>query len=165
MENVITRHICPQGPSAIERCEARLQHTQFRWLVTGSAGFIGSHLVQRLLELDQMVISVDNLSTGHRRNLEEVAAVVGPHRARAHQFIAGDICDPGLCTRLAENVDFVLHQAALGSVPRSLDDPMAAHRSNVEGFVNILLACRDAGVQRLVYAGSSAVYGDHAGLP
>jgi len=158
-------HADQRAGSALDRCMERLRQTPMRWLVTGSAGFIGSHLVQRLLELDQVVVSVDNFSTGHHRNLDEISRAVGPERARAHQLVEGDICDLTLCRRLTQNVDFVLHQAALGSVPRSIDDPIATHRSNVDGFLNILVACRDAGVRRLVYAGSSAVYGDHAGLP
>src|SRR5689334_5713089 len=162
---MISTYAAAQPRSALECCEAHLQRNQFRWLVTGSAGFIGSHLVQRLLELNQLVTSVDNFSAGQPRNLEDVAMLVGPNRARAHRFIEGDIRDLELCRRLTANADFVLHQAALGSVPRSVHDPIAAHRSNVDGFLNILIACKEANVRRLVYAGSSAVYGDHAGLP
>ena len=149
----------------MDGCTARLQQTRFHWLVTGSAGFIGSHLVQALLELDQTVTSIDNFSTGHHANLQEITAAVGPDRARSHRFIEGDICDLALCQRATDKVDFILHQAALGSVPRSLDEPITANRSNVDGFLNILVASRDAGVRRVIYAASSAVYGDYAGLP
>lgn len=154
-----------RGASAFERCVDSLRGRPHRWLVTGSAGFIGSHLVQRLLELDQIVVSVDNFSTGRRRNLELVAAAVGPERARSHRFIEGDIRDLALCRTACEGVDFVLHQAALGSVPRSMADPILVHQSNVDGFLNMLVAARDAGVRRMVYAASSAVYGDYPGLP
>ncbi|MBI5494830.1 MAG: SDR family oxidoreductase [Deltaproteobacteria bacterium] len=136
-----------------------------RWLVTGAAGFIGSHLVQELLQLRQDVTGLDNFATGHRRNLDDLLAQVGPENARRFTFVEGDIRDVQDCERASKDVHLVLHQAALGSVPRSLEDPRATHRANVDGFVNVMLAARDAGVKRLVYASSSSVYGDHPALP
>lgn len=135
-----------------------------RWLVTGSAGFIGSHLLQTLLELGQTVVSLDNFATGHRRNLDEVRALVGEAAWARHTFIEGDIVDPATCQHACEEVDVVLHQAALGSVPRSIDQPLATHAANATGFLNMLVAARDAQA-RFVYAASSSTYGDHPGLP
>ena len=134
------------------------------WLVTGSAGFIGSHLLETLLQHGQRVVSVDNFSTGHRANLREVELAVGKSAWRNHRFIEGDIADPQTCHAACQAVDVVLHQAALGSVPRSIADPLATHRANVTGFVNMLTAARDARA-RFVYASSSATYGDHPALP
>lgn len=136
-----------------------------RWLVTGGAGFIGSHLVEHLLRAGQDVVTLDNFATGHRRNLEEVEAAVGPDARDRHRFIEGDIRDPAACREACAGVTYVLHQAALGSVPRSIEHPADSHASNVTGFLNMLVAARDAGVQRFVYASSSSVYGDHPGLP
>jgi UDP-N-acetylglucosamine 4-epimerase len=136
-----------------------------RWLVTGSAGFIGSHLLEQLLRLDQDVLSIDNFSTGHRRNLDEVREAVGERAWQRHTFIEGDIVELDTCARACRGADIVLHQAALGSVPRSIEDPLATHAANATGFLNILVAARDAGVQRFVYAASSSTYGDHPGLP
>ena len=136
-----------------------------RWLVTGGAGFIGSHLVQALLELDQHVVSLDNFATGHRRNLAEVERAVTPAAWQRHALIEGDIIDAATCRHACDNVDVVLHQAALGSVPRSIEDPLRTHAANATGFVNMLVAARDANVGRFVYAASSSTYGDHPGLP
>jgi UDP-N-acetylglucosamine 4-epimerase len=136
-----------------------------RWLVTGGAGFIGSHLTEQLLRAGQEVVTLDNLSTGFRRNLEEVEAIVGEPARRRHRFIEGDIRDPAACREACDGVSYVLHQAALGSVPRSIERPADTHASNVTGFLEMLVAARDAGVKRFVYASSSAVYGDHPGLP
>jgi UDP-N-acetylglucosamine 4-epimerase len=130
------------------------------WLVTGAAGFIGSHLVEQLLSLGQRVVGVDNFATGNRLNLD----AVGTGRP-GFTFLEGDINDAALMARACAGVDVVLHQAALGSVPRSLKDPLATHRANVDGFVVTLLAARDAGVTRVVYASSSSVYGDDSHLP
>jgi UDP-N-acetylglucosamine 4-epimerase len=135
------------------------------WLVTGSAGFIGSHLVEHLLRNGQQVVSLDNFATGHRANLAEVAQAVGPEAWRRHRFIEATIVDPEACREACRGVDIVLHQAALGSVPRSSADPVPTHQTNVTGFVNMLVAARDAGVQRFVYASSSSIYGDDATLP
>ncbi len=131
------------------------------WLVTGGAGFIGSHLVERLLSLGQEVRVLDNLATGHKANLDEASAVA-PER---FEFLEGDIRDRAACRAACQGVDVVLHQAALGSVPRSIHDPATSHDVNVTGFLNVLDAARDSGVKRVVYASSSAVYGDHPGLP
>ena len=156
--------IVSEGDSAVAAA-ARLRERPLRWLVTGSAGFIGSHLTRSLLELDQHVISLDNLSTGFRRNLDEIRARVGSERWRRHEFVEADIADPAACRSACERVDVVLHQAALGSVPRSIEDPLRTHAANATGFLNLLVAARDARVSRFVYAASSSTYGDHPGLP
>lgn len=135
------------------------------WLVTGVAGFIGSHLLENLLMLDQAVIGLDNFSTGSRNNLELVRAAVGEECWQNFSFIEGDIRSLEMCRTACHSVDIVLHQAALGSVPRSVDDPISSNESNVNGFLNMLVAARDAGVSRLVYASSSAIYGDDLRLP
>ncbi|MCX6922055.1 MAG: SDR family oxidoreductase [Verrucomicrobia bacterium] len=145
-------------------------HTEMRagpktWLVTGVAGFIGSNLLEALLKLDQRVTGLDNFSTGKQKNLEEVKTLVPAAQWARFQFLEGDIGDPAACHRACAGVDFVLHQAALGSVPRSITDPGSSHRSNVTGFLNMLLAARDAKVKRFVYASSSSIYGDDPGLP
>ena len=136
-----------------------------RWLVTGSAGFIGSHLLETLLRAGQHVISLDNFSTGHRENLDAVRRLVGEAAWQRHGFVEGDIADPDVCAAACEGVELVLHQAALGSVPRSILDPLTTHRSNATGFLNVLVAARDAGAQRFVYAASSSTYGDSPALP
>ena len=138
---------------------------QRTWLVTGSAGFIGSHLVEHLLRRGQQVVSLDNFATGHRANLAEVEQAVGRDAWRRHRFIEASIVDPAACREACRGVDIVLHQAALGSVPRSIADPVPTHQTNVTGFVNMLVAARDAKVQRFVYASSSSIYGDDATLP
>ena len=135
------------------------------WLVTGSGGFIGSNLAEHLLRHGQRVVGVDNFATGHRRNVDDVRAAVGEEAAARYRFLESDIRDPEACARACEGVDVVLHQAALGSVPRSIDDPAATHQANVDGFFNMLVAARDAGTRRFVYAASSSTYGDHPGLP
>jgi UDP-N-acetylglucosamine 4-epimerase len=135
------------------------------WLVTGAAGFIGSNLLQALLELDQRVVGLDNFATGHRRNLQEVERCVAPEQWRRFRFIEGDIRDQDTCRRACEGVDFVLHQGALGSVPRSIEDPITTNSVNIGGFLEIMTAARTAGVKRFVYAASSSTYGDHPGLP
>jgi UDP-N-acetylglucosamine/UDP-N-acetylgalactosamine 4-epimerase len=139
--------------------------TRRRWLVTGAAGFIGSHLVETLLALGQDVVGLDNFATGHRRNLEDVRGAVGEDAARRFVFIEGDIADLTICRRACEGADTVLHHAALGSVPRSIADPLATHAANATGFVNMLVAVRETGVRRFVYAASSSTYGDHPALP
>ena len=136
-----------------------------RWLVTGSAGFIGSHLVGALLELDQTVVGLDNFATGHQRNVDEVRGAVSAERWSRHRFIEADIRNADQCRAACDGIDVVLHQAALGSVPRSLADPAATNATNIDGFLNMLIAARDAGVRRFVYAASSSTYGDHAALP
>ena len=151
--------------SAIDRLRRELAAQPLRWSVTGSAGFIGSHLVEALLRLDQTVVSIDNFATGHPRNLDELAAALPAAQWQRHRFIEADIRDPAACREACRNVDVVLHQAALGSVPRSLADPLAANASNVDGFLNMLVAARDARVRRFVYAASSSTYGDEPNLP
>jgi UDP-N-acetylglucosamine 4-epimerase len=121
--------------------------------------------VEALLNLGQTVVGLDNFATGHRRNLDEVKAAVGAEHWRRHRFVEADIRDPDACREACRDADVVLHQAALGSVPRSLADPIATNQSNVDGFLNMLVAARDAGVRRFVYAASSSTYGDHEGLP
>lgn len=150
---------------AFENLAQRLQSQPARWLVTGCAGFIGSHLVEALLQLNQKVVGLDNFSTGHRRNLDEVSALVSSGQWKNFQFIEADIRDPQACLQACVDIDYVLHQAALGSVPRSLADPLATNASNIDGFLNMLVAARDAKVRRFVYAASSSTYGDHPGLP
>ena len=135
------------------------------WLVTGVAGFIGSNLVEALLQLDQRVVGLDNFATGHEKNLAQVEASVGAERWARFSFMRGDICDLATCHAACKGVEYVLHQAALGSVPRSLEDPLSTHAANNTGFLNMLVAARDAQVKRFVYAASSSTYGDHPGLP
>ena len=139
--------------------------TRRRWLVTGSAGFIGSHLVETLLGLGQEVVSLDSFATGYRTNLDEVRRALGEDAWRRHRFIEGDIVDAATCRQACQGVDVVLHQAALGSVPRSIEDPLRTHAANATGFVNMLVAARDVGVRRFVYAASSSTYGDEPSLP
>lgn len=135
------------------------------WLVTGVAGFIGSNLLENLLRLDQRVIGLDNFATGHRRNLDEVRSLVDAQQWERFTFIEGDIRDLDHCKRACEGVDHVLHQAALGSVPRSLADPITSNATNVSGFLNMLVAAHDARVKSFTYAASSSTYGDHPALP
>ena len=147
-----------------EACAA-LRGSPRSWLITGVAGFIGSNLLETLLKLDQRVVGLDNFATGHARNLDEVKTLVEPSQWERFAFIEGDICRLDDCRRACEGVDYVLHQAALGSVPRSLADPIATNAANVTGFLNMLVAARDAKAKRFVYAASSSTYGDHPGLP
>jgi UDP-N-acetylglucosamine 4-epimerase len=135
------------------------------WLVTGAAGFIGSNLLEALLRLGQSVTGVDNLSTGRAENLAQVQAAVGPALWKKFTWMQGDLRDAALCRRATRGADYVLHEAALGSVPRSLEDPLRTHDSNVNGFVNILSAARLSGVKRFVFASSASVYGDSTALP
>ena len=134
------------------------------WLVTGAAGFIGSNLVETLLRHGQRVIGLDNFSTGHQRNLDEAVAAV-PGAAERFTMVTGDVCDRDVCGAVVAGVDVVLHQAALGSVPRSMADPLASHDSKVTGFLNLLDAARRAGVGRFISAASSSTYGDDPELP
>lgn len=135
------------------------------WLITGVAGFIGSNLLEALLSADQHVVGLDNFSTGHQSNLDEVQKLVGADRWARFTFMEGDIRDLTTCVAATKGVDFVLHEAALGSVPRSLEDPLRTHGSNIDGFVNMLVASRDNGIKKFVYAASSSTYGDSAKLP
>lgn len=151
--------------TAYESLCATLKEKPKRWLVTGAAGFIGSHLVERLLALGQTVTGLDDFSTGHGRNLDEARAAVGDEAWRRFRLVEGDVADGAVCREACGDVDYVLHHAALASVPASVEDPLACHRSNVTGFLELGLAARDGGAKRLVYASSSAVYGDDPQLP
>ncbi|HDQ39709.1 MAG TPA: SDR family oxidoreductase [Desulfonatronum sp.] len=151
--------------SSYEHVLHQLRRTPRTWLVTGAAGFIGSNLVEALLRLDQHVVGLDNFSTGYRKNLDEIHDLVSSAQWDRFRFLEADIRDLDACGHALRNVDFVLHQAALGSVPRSLEDPIEANANNVTGFLNMLTAARDAGVRRFVYAASSSTYGDHPDLP
>jgi len=135
------------------------------WLITGVAGFIGSNLLETLLKLNQTVIGLDNFSTGHQKNLDEVEALVALEKWSNFSLIEGDIRNLADCQQACAGVDVVLHQAALGSVPRSINDPVTTNANNIDGFLNMLVAVRDAKVRRFVYAASSSTYGDHLGLP
>lgn len=135
------------------------------WLITGVAGFIGSNLLEHLLKLNQRVVGLDNFATGYQRNLDEVRSLVSAEQWARFQFIEGDIRNPEDCTRACEGVGYVLHEAALGSVPRSLNDPITTNAANITGFLNMLVAARDAGVKSFTYAASSSTYGDHPALP
>ena len=151
--------------SAYENLERKLLTKKQRWLVTGVAGFIGGHILERLLMLDQEVVGIDNFSTGSQKNLMEIAGLVGKERWSRFTFVKDDIQKPGVFDNLMVGVDYVIHQAALGSVPRSIATPVATFESNIQGFINLLEACRAAGVKRVVYASSSSVYGDSPELP
>jgi len=135
------------------------------WLVTGVAGFIGSNLLETLLKLNQRVVGLDSFATGHQRNLDEVQSLVTQKQWSNFRFIKGDIRSLEDCHKACQGVDYVLHQAALGSVPRSVNDPVTTNTVNITGFLNMLIAARDAKVKRFVYAASSSTYGDHPGLP
>lgn len=148
-----------------ESAAQSLQANPGSWLVTGAAGFIGSNLVERLLSLGQKVTAMDNFATGHRSNMEAVRALVGEEAWKRLRFVEGDIRDPEACKDACSGVSYVLHQAALGSVPRSIEDPVTTDAVNTGGFVAMLTAAKDAGVKRFVYASSSSVYGDHPELP
>ena len=145
--------------------KAQLENTPHTWLITGVAGFIGSNLLESLLQLNQQVIGLDNFSTGHQHNLDMVEHSVSIDQWRKFQLITGDIRNLDDCRQACANVDYILHQAALGSVPRSLEDPLLTNENNINGFLNMLVAARDARVKRFVYAASSSTYGDHPGLP
>jgi UDP-N-acetylglucosamine 4-epimerase len=149
----------------INQVEERLKARPRSWLVTGCAGFIGSHLAERLLGLGQSVVGLDNFSTGKRENIFHMKNSVGEARWKSFRFIEGDIRRLADCREACREVELVLHEAALGSVPRSIDDPLATTDNNVMGFLNMLVAARDAGVGRFVYASSSAVFGDHPAMP
>jgi len=148
-------------PEVLEQLRAQPR----TWTVTGCAGFIGSNLLETLLGLDQRVVGLDNFATGHQRNLDEVQASVTAEQWGRLRFIEGDIRSLDTCRQAVDGVDYVLHQAALGSVPRSLNDPITTNEVNVSGFLNMLVAARDAKVRSFVYAASSSTYGDHPELP
>jgi UDP-N-acetylglucosamine 4-epimerase len=151
--------------TAYEQIQTQLRQAPQTWLVTGVAGFIGSHLLETLLQLDQRVVGLDNFATGYQRNLDEVQTLVTPQQWANFLFIEGDIRQLADCQKACDGVDHVLHQAALGSVPRSLADPIATNETNITGFLNMLVAARDAKVKSFTYAASSSTYGDHPALP
>lgn len=151
--------------TAYDDIKAEMRITPKRWLVTGAAGFIGSHLLEQLLLHDQQVVGLDNFSTGKMENLQDVQAQVSKYQWSKFNFIDGDIRSLGTCHEVCNGIDVVLHQAALGSVPRSIEDPLNCNDNNVNGCLNMLKAASDCQVKRFVYASSSAVYGDHPGLP
>ena len=149
---------------SISRFENLKNHPR-KWLVTGVAGFIGSHLLESLLQLDQTVIGLDNYSTGNLSNVEQVVANVSREQWSRFQMVEGDIRDLGCCHKVVESVDAVLHQAALGSIPRSLEDPITTNAANITGTLNLMWAAKSADIKTFVYAASSSTYGDHPGLP
>lgn len=151
--------------SAYDLLKDQLQSKPQTWLITGVAGFIGSNLLEALLTLNQKVVGLDNFATGHQHNLDEVQSLVSSAQWQNFRFVKADICNFAECQAACVDVDYVLHQAALGSVPRSIEDPIATNASNVTGFLNMLVAARNANVKRFVYAASSSTYGDHPGLP
>jgi len=151
--------------SVYETLKSHLQSKQYTWLITGVGGFIGSNLLETLLQLNQKVVGLDNFSTGHQDNLDQVKSIVIREHWQNFTFIYADICNLADCKRACTGVDFVLHQAALGSVPRSVEDPITTNASNVTGFLNMLVAAHNANVKRFVYAASSSTYGDHPALP
>ncbi len=142
-----------------------LQRSPRTWLITGAAGFIGSHLVEQLLRLDQKVVGLDNLSNGKRENLDQVKAAVSDDQSRGFRFVEGDIRELDTCQNAAKGIDYVLHQAALGSVPRSLKQPASFNDNNITGTLNMLISAKENRVRRVVYASSSSVYGDNVLLP
>ena len=145
-------------------CE-QLQEAPKTWLVTGVAGFIGSNLLETLLKLNQNVVGLDNFATGHQHNLDEVQSLVKPEQWANFKFYEGDIRNFADCQQACAGVDYVLHEAALGSVPRSIADPITTNAANITGFLNMLTAARDAEVKSFTYAASSSTYGDHPALP
>ncbi|WP_426116160.1 SDR family oxidoreductase [Massilia sp. PWRC2] len=145
--------------------QQHLRTNRYHWLVTGAAGFIGSNLVEALLRLNQRVTGLDNFATGFQHNFDQVRALVGEQIWQQFNFVEGDIRVPADCARACEGVDYVLHEAALGSVSRSIADPVTTNDTNISGFLNMLVASRDAKVKRFVYAASSSTYGDHPTLP
>lgn len=151
--------------SEFEKLCEQLASSPKKWLITGVAGFIGSNLLETLLKLGQTVVGLDNFATGHQRNLDEVKSTVSEEQWANFSFIEGDIRDYDTCKNAVENVDYVLHQAALGSVPRSIADPLTSNAANVSGFLNMLQAAKEANVDSFTYAASSSTYGDHPALP
>ena len=152
-----------------EQLQEYLKGNQSTWLVTGVAGFIGSNLLEKLLILNQKVIGLDNFDTGHQHNIDQAIQdankTTGKDLSSNFKFISGDIRDANDCKQACNDIDYVLHQAALGSVPRSIEDPINTNRANIDGFLNMLVASKDANVKRFVYAASSSTYGDHPDLP
>lgn len=148
-----------------DAAQQSLQNDPKRWLITGVAGFIGSNLLERLLRLDQTVVGLDNFSTGKEMNLAEVKSLVSDEQWSRFKFTKGDIRDLAVCQQACKDADYILHQAALGSVPRSIENPINTNDNNVTGTLNMFVAARDNKVKRIVYAASSSTYGDHPALP
>lgn len=153
------------GMNGMAQIEEQVAGSTRRWLITGVAGFIGSNLLETLLRLDQDVVGLDNLATGKQANLDEVCDLVGAERWSRFRFFRGDITSPEICREAVAGVGVILHQAALGSVPRSVEEPLESNAANVTGTLTLLESARRAGVRRFVYASSSAVYGDSPELP
>lgn len=151
--------------SRFNEIQLQLQKTPKKWLVTGVAGFIGSNILEKLLKLDQTVAGLDNFATGHQHNLDEVQSEVSAEQWARFTFIKGDIRNFDDCQKAVSGVDYILHQAALGSVPRSIADPILTNSANITGFVNMLTAAKEEKVSTFVYAASSSTYGDHPALP
>lgn len=152
-----------------QEVQKSLERNQYTWLITGVAGFIGSNLLEKLLILDQKVIGLDNFETGYQSNIDEAindaSNITGKNKKENFTFYRGDLFSLDVCKKACKKADFVLHQAALGSVPRSIKNPIKTNQANVDGFLNMLVAARDANVKRFVYAASSSTYGDHQDLP
>lgn len=148
-----------------EKVKTELKNNPKKWLITGVAGFIGSNLLETLLKLDQTVVGLDSFVTGHQHNLDEVEGEVTKEQWQRFNFIKGDIRSLDDCKQAVDGMDYVLHQAALGSVPRSIEDPISTNQSNLDGFLNMLVAARDEKVSSFTYAASSSTYGDHPALP
>ena len=151
--------------SNYQEAKVQLKSSPKVWLITGVAGFIGSNLLEHLLKLDQTIVGLDNFATGHQHNLDEVQSLVTEAQWQKFQFIEGDIREYETCISAVKGVDYVLHQAALGSVPRSIADPIASNSANISGFLNVLQASKEEGVKSFTYAASSSTYGDHPALP
>jgi len=152
-------------PSKFEKLKLHLKANPSTWLITGVAGFIGSNLLETLLKLDQQIVGLDDFATGHQKNLDEVRSIVKSGQWESFTFIEGDIRELETCNRACTGVDYVLHQAALGSVLRSFEDPITTSETNIGGFLNMLVAASEARVKRFVYASSSSTYGDHPDMP
>lgn len=148
-----------------QQLQQDLKNNSYHWLVTGVAGFIGSNLLEALLRLNQKVVGLDNFSTGYQHNLDQIKAAVGQSAWLNFKFIQGDIRCLQDCLEACRDIDFILHHAALGSVPRSIENPILSNENNISGFLNMLVASRDTGIKRFVYAASSSTYGDHPNLP
>ena len=152
-----------------DKLQEYLMNNQNTWLITGVTGFIWSNLLEKLLILNQKVVGLDNFDTGYQHNIdqaiEDANKISGKDLKNNFKFINGDIGKPDVCNEACYGVDYVLHQAALGSVPRSIKDPISTNRANIDGFLNMLVASKDANVKRFVYASSSSTYGDHPDLP
>tara|TARA_B100000767_G_scaffold273658_1_gene304454 strand:- start:878 stop:1924 length:1047 start_codon:yes stop_codon:yes gene_type:complete len=154
-----------QEKNSYQQLIKSLKKNQHKWLITGVAGFIGSNILETLLLLDQKVVGLDNFSTGYKDNLKEIQSLVSLEQWKNFNIIEGDITSFGDCNKACKDIDYVLHQGALGSVPRSINNPIASNEANISGFLNMLVAAKDANVKSFTYAASSSTYGDHPALP